>query len=160
MLRCVVSPSGDSPGVFRDSAANVPVERRALGTRAVHLVRQGVYTRRIDPPIVEIEQGADRDGKIKRFVRPARGARDVQIGVRDLRRLVIHLVDESKQRLVLFVESRRLQIGQDRVDQHGVTQEFRRNCGVGFQSKRAVIALRCIRRDELAYPGTERRRPA
>ena len=111
---------------------------------------------RVDPPVVKIEQGADRNGEIKGFVRPSLGARDVQIDGRDRRRLVIHLVDESEERLVLFVEARGLQIGEDRVDQRRIAQEFRRNCGVGLQSKFAVIALRRKRGDQLAYPGTER----
>ena len=151
-----VRPLPPVPNFDLGLAANVSVERRALATLAVRFIRQGVHTRRIDPSIVEIEQGADRDREVERFVRPARRARDVQIGVRDLRRLVIHLVDESKERLVLFVEARRLQIGQNRVDQRRIAQKFRRNCGVGLHSKRAVIALRRIRGDELAYPGTER----
>ena len=136
------------------------MERRALATLAVRFVRQRVHTRGIDPPIEKIEQGADRDGEIQRVVRPARGARDVQVGGCDPRRLAIHLVDESKQRLVRFVETRRLQVGQDRVDQRGIAEQLRRNCGVGLQSKRAVIALRRKRSDELAEPWTERCRSA
>ena len=132
------------------------MERRALATLAVRFVRQRVHTRRIDPPIEEIEQGTDRDGEIQRVVRPARGARDVQVGGCDRRRLAIHLVDESKQHLVPFVETRRLQVGQDGVDKRGIAEELRRNCGVGLQSKRAVIALRRKRGDELAEPWTER----
>lgn len=54
---------------------------------------------------------------------------------------MIHLIDESEQRLVPVVESRRLDIAEYTGDQVGIGQQFRRNCGVGFQSKRAVVLL-------------------
>jgi hypothetical protein len=95
----------------------------------------------VNPAIEEIEHRADRYREIERFVGPARCAHEVEIVVRDCRRLMIHLVNESKQRLVRFIECRRLEIGQDGVDQCRVAKKFRRNCGVGLQSKWAVVAL-------------------
>ena len=35
-------------------------------------------------------------------------------------------------------------------------QQFRRNCGVGLQSKRTIVAVRGVRGDQLADPGAER----
>ena len=104
-------------------------------------VRHRVHAGRVDPAVVEIEQRADGDREVERLVRPSRDPGSLEIDICNPRRIVIHLVDESKQRLVLLVEGRRLVVGEDRIDESGVSQELRRNCGVGFQSKRTVIAL-------------------
>jgi hypothetical protein len=73
---------------------------------------------------------------------------------------VIHLVDESKQRLVLLVEKGRFVVGEDGIDERRVAQKFRRNCGVRLQSKGTMIALRRIGGNQLAQTGAERRRTA
>ena len=114
----------------------------------------------VDPPVVEIEQRAHRDGKVQRFVGPAGGASSVEIGLGDRRRVVVHRIHESKQRLVLVVERRRFEVGQDAFNERGVSKQFRRNCGVGLQSKRTLVSLGGVRCDELTQPWTERRRPA
>src|SRR5687767_13106299 len=41
------------------------------------------------------------------------------------------------------------------MDEGGIPQQLRRNCGVGLQSKRAVIALRRVRGNELAQAWAE-----
>jgi hypothetical protein len=69
-------------------------------------VGQGMDAGRINPPVVEIEERADGDREVQRFVCPASRARHVEIGGRDPRRIVIDLVDEPEQRLVLLVERR------------------------------------------------------
>ena len=117
------------------------MDRRSLRALTVRFVGHRVHTRRIDPAIVEIEQRADGDREIQCFVCPACRAGDFEITLDDFRRIVIDLVDESKQCLVLFVERRRFVVNQDRIDQRGIPEELRRNCGVGLQSKRAVVAL-------------------
>jgi hypothetical protein len=73
---------------------------------------------------------------------------------------MVYLADEPKQRLVLFVEPGRLDIGQHRFDERRVTKQLRRNCGVRFQSKRAMVTLRRVCRDQFADPRTQRCRPA
>jgi len=73
---------------------------------------------------------------------------------------VIHLVDEAEERLVSIVERRCLDVAEDAGDEVGIAEQFRRNCGVGLDSKRTEIALRRIRGDQLAQSGTERRRAA
>lgn len=115
---------------------------------------------RINPPVVEVEQRAHRDREIQRFVRPTGGADDIEISIGDRRRRMVHFVDESKQRLVPFVEARRLDVGQDRFDEGRVTEQLRRNCGVGFQSKGAVVALRRVCRNQFTESRTQRRGPA
>jgi hypothetical protein len=73
---------------------------------------------------------------------------------------VVHRIHESKERFVLVVERRRFEIGQDAFNERGVPKQFRRNCGVGLQSKRTLVSLGGVSRDELTQPWTERRRPA
>jgi hypothetical protein len=73
---------------------------------------------------------------------------------------VVHRIDEAKERLVLVVERRRFEIGQDAFNERGVPEQFRRNCGVGLQSKGTLVALGRVRRNQLTQPWTERRRPA
>ena len=97
----------------------------------------------VDPPVVEVEQGAHGDREIELFVRPCPPrAPTWNIGVADRRRRVVDLLDETKQRLVPFVEDRTTR---DRPVTDStrcrVAEQFRRNCGVGFQSKRTIVAL-------------------
>lgn len=94
------------------------------------LVGQRMDTCRVNPPVVEVEQRADCYREIKRFVGPTGGAHGLEICLRDRGRRVVHLVDEAKQRLVLFVEPGRLEIRQHRFDEPGVAKQLRRNCGV------------------------------
>jgi hypothetical protein len=61
---------------------------------------------------------------------------------------------------VLVIERRRFDVGQDAFNERGVSKQFRRNCGVGLQSKRTLVPLGGVRGDELTQPWTERRRPA
>jgi hypothetical protein len=73
---------------------------------------------------------------------------------------VIHLVDESKQRFVPIVERRGLDTFEDTADERFVAKQFRRDRGVGLDSKRTIVPLRGIRGDELPYAWRERRRAA
>ena len=133
------------------------MHRRPLRALAMRLVGHRVHTGRVDPAIVEIEERADGNREVERLVGPARGASGIEIAFGNLRRLVIHLVDESKQRLVLFVEDRRFVVGQDGIDEGRIVQKFRRNCGVSLQSKGAMIAPRRVGGNQFAQAGAERR---
>jgi len=57
---------------------------------------------------------------------------------------------------VAFVEPGRLDIRQHRLNEAGVAEQFRRNCGVRFQSKRTIVAFRRIRGNQLSQPRAER----
>ena len=133
------------------------MHRRPLRALAMGLVGHRVHTGRVDPAVEEVEERADGDREVERLVCPARRASGLQIAFGNLRRLVIDLIDESKERLVLFVEKRRFVVGQDGIDEGGIPQKFRRNCGVGLQSKGTVIALRGVGGNQLAQAGAERR---
>jgi hypothetical protein len=43
---------------------------------------------------------------------------------------MVHLVDQTKQRLVPFVETGRLDVRQHRFNECSVAEQLRRNCGV------------------------------
>ena len=89
-----------------------------------------MHASRVDPPIVEVEQGASRDDEVQRFVGPARCPNSIEIRLSDRRRALVHLVYESKQRLVPLIELRGFQIDQDALDERSVAKQFRCNCSV------------------------------
>jgi len=119
-----------------------------------------VHAGGVDPSVVEVEQRAHRDGKVQCLVGPAGGASPVEIGLGNRGRVVVDRVDEAKERFVLVVERRRFEIGQDAFNERGISKQFRRNCGVGLQSKGTLVPLGGVGRDQLTQPWAERRRPA
>jgi hypothetical protein len=114
---------------------------RALAADPMRLIGERVDAGGVDPPIVEIEQRAHSDGEVQLLIAPSTLANVVQVGVDDGRRLVIYLVYEPEQRLVSFVETRRFDIPKHVMDEFVITKQFRRNCGVRLESKRAVVLL-------------------
>jgi hypothetical protein len=107
----------------------------------VLFIGKRVDARRIDPAVVEIEQSADRDGVVDDLVIPTHSIKGLHVGGRDGRRLAIDLVDESKQRFLFFTQARSFEIAQDARNQVLIAQQFRRNCGVGLESKRTIVAV-------------------
>ena len=132
------------------SAAHVAKLGGALGPLLVGIVGDRRNAGSINPPVVEVEQRANGYGEIEFFVCPAGRARNVEIGGSDRWRCMVHLVDETKQRLMPFVETGRLDIGQHRFNEGRVAEQLRRNCGVRFYSKRAMVTLRRVCRNQLA----------
>jgi len=87
------------------------MHRRAFRAGAVRFVAHSVNAAGIDPPIVEIEKRADREGVVDGLVAEAHG---VQSG--DIRRtngdgVLVHFANKTEQRLVGLVKLRRFQIG-------------------------------------------------
>ena len=80
----------------------------AFPAYAVRFIRKRMYAAGIDPPIIEIEQGADRDRQIDGIVIPTGGVKWLHIFRRNSRRVVIHLMHETKQSFMLFVQPRGL----------------------------------------------------
>jgi hypothetical protein len=114
---------------------------RALAAGTMRLIGERVDAGGVDPSIVEIEQRAHSDGEVQLLIAPPALANVIQIGFEDGRRLVIYLVDEPEQRLVPLVETRRFDIPKHVMDEFVITKQFRRNCGVRLESKRAVVLL-------------------
>ena len=113
----------------------------SLSAYLVGLFGQRMDTAGIDPAIVKIEQRAHGDGEIDRLVIPSQCAQRNHVVGGNSRRIVVHFVHKSKQRFVLFIERGSFQIPQRSPDQLFTLQQFRRNCGVGFQSKRTIVAV-------------------
>lgn len=107
----------------------------------------------IDPAVIEIKQGAHRDGAVNVRVRPAHIVKRLHIVCGNMNRVKIHFADESEEPLLFFVKRRIFQIAKNSPHKVFAAEQFRRNCGVRFQSKRAMIFVRGIRRDELADSG-------
>jgi hypothetical protein len=84
----------------------------------------------INPPIVEVEQRANRDNEVQDFVGPARCPNSIEITLSNRRRAGVHVVHESKQRLVPLIELRGFEIGQHTLDERRIAKEFRCNCSV------------------------------
>lgn len=97
--------------------AQVSLNSHSLSTRAVGFFGQRVNAAGIDPAIVEVEKRANGDGEVNCFVIPPGGAQRCHILGRDLLRFLVHLMDESEQGFVLFIQARCFQIAQNALDQ-------------------------------------------
>lgn len=134
---------------------DVPLGRQAM---ARHLIAEGRHvldSSRVAPAVVEIEQGADTDGVVERLVRPAGAAGFFDVFARDLVRGAIDFGEELEQRLFGVGDRRRRVVLQYSLDQRPVPQQFRRDRGVRADSKRALVAARGERRDQLALAGRQ-----
>jgi hypothetical protein len=109
-----------------------------------------MHAGRVDPAVIEIKQSADRDGAVNLRVGPAHVVKRLHVIGRDMNRVAIHFADEPEEPFLLFSERRILEIAEDTPHEIFASEQFRRNCGMRLQSKRAVILVRGIRRDELA----------
>ena len=111
-------------------SGRVPSRRQPFSGHVVHLGGHIVDARRIDPVVVELEEGANGDCIVERFVRPARGADAVSIGLGNCRRIVDHLLDEAVESAVLVRDRRRLDIVQNALDDIAIPVQLRRDRGV------------------------------
>ena len=140
------------------------VERRAyvtglcgaFSTHPMPSLAKRMHAGSVDPSVIEIEKRANRDGIVDRRVRPAGVVQRRDIGGADVNRVAIHLIDEAQQRLLGFGQRRRFEIFDDGQDQGFVPEQFRRNCGVGLQSKRAIVARGSVGSDEFPQAGADR----
>src|SRR5258708_39786075 len=90
--------------------ARVPMRGHPLSILPVRLVGERMHTARINPSIVEIEQGTHRDCIVNRFIGPAHIVQRPHIIRRDLWRTTIHPIDKPKQAFVFLVQLRALQV--------------------------------------------------
>ena len=81
--RCTANPRG--PVTLTGSTSRVAVDCRPLAALPVGLLRQGVDAGGIDPAVIEVEERADRDGEVDRFVGPSARANGHEVGRRDAR---------------------------------------------------------------------------
>ena len=129
--------------------------RGSLAARAMCCFAESVDAAGIDPAVIEVEQRADGDGVIDCRVGPAGFMQGRDIRRTDVHGIAVDFVYKSEESLFGLRERRGFQVFDDSLDQCLVSQQFRRNCGVGLQSKGAIIARRCEGGDEFAQAGSE-----
>jgi hypothetical protein len=139
---------------------DVAMSGSPLASLSMGVFRERMHSRGIHPPVVEVEQSAHGDGEKDGVIVPPRIVERLHILGGNPRRIVIHLVDESKQRLVLLVEGRAFQIAKNAPHQLFVAQQFRRNCGVRLQSEGTFVSIRSVGGNQLSHARAERRRTA
>jgi hypothetical protein len=72
---------------------------------------------------------------------------------RNVRRVVIHSVEEAPEHFLVVGNRRRFEIIEDRADEVFVAQQLRRDRGVRLRSKGAVVPLGGSGGDQLAEAG-------
>jgi len=120
----------------------------------------GFFTERvdaagIDPAVIEVKKGADGDGVVDGLVEPTGFLKRGDVRRTDVNRIAVDLVYKTQQGLLGLRERRRFQVFDNGFDQRLISQQFRRNCGVGFQSKGAIVARRGVGGDEFTQAGTD-----
>jgi len=128
------------------------VNGRAFGAHRMRFIAHGLNAAGIDPAIVKVEQGADGDGVVNDFVSVAGRMQEVDIGRADVHRFAIHFSHKPHERFFGLGEQRCFEIGEDAVDQLFTAEQFRRDRGVRFRSKRAVVQVRGVSGDQLTEP--------
>ena len=96
---------------------------------------------RIDPAIVEIEETAHQDSVVDRLVGETMLVKRADVFLGHGSAVAVHLFDVCQERFLRICNRRRPIIGENRVDDPAVAQQFRRNCGVAADSERAMIQL-------------------
>jgi hypothetical protein len=95
---------------------NVAVFFQPLARKLVGRLGHVVYARGVDPPVVKIEEGADRYRVVKLLVREPRPLRPLDVFARYLIRLPVDLLDKLEERFILLREARRAKVFEDRSD--------------------------------------------
>jgi hypothetical protein len=117
------------------------VDGGPFASLAVGRIGEGMHAGGVDPAVIEVEEGADGDGEIDGFIVPPRGVEGLHVFGGDARRILIDLGDEAEEGFVLVVERGRFEVAQDALDELFAAEQFRRNCGVRLDSKRAFVGI-------------------
>ena len=123
----------------------------------MRFVTHRVDTACVDPAIVEIEQRADRDCIIDRFVGEARFVEAFDVGGLNGHGIAIHFAHKAKQSFLGIGEQRGFHIREDACNQFRAAEQFRRDRGVSFGSKRAGVQLGRVGGNQLADARRKRR---
>lgn len=126
-------------GAPGDLLADIAVNRASLRAHAVSIRRHAVDAGRVDPAVVEVEQRADSNREIEFLIGPPRRSQLCRVVPGNRPGRGIHHVEECEEQFVLGVEPRGRRILNDARDELGIAEQFRRNCGVGVRSKRAIV---------------------
>ena len=105
--------------------------------RRGHIAHAG----RVDPVIVELEQRANSDRVVDRFIRPAGLTHSIDILLANRGRVLDHFLDERVERAILLREWRRLDVRQNALNQISIAQQLRRDRGVRANSEETLVEL-------------------
>ena len=100
-----------------------------------------MHAARVDPSIVEIEQSTYSDGVIDRFVRIAGLMESFDIRRLDGYGIGIYFTNKAEESFFRLAELRGIGVLKYAVDEFPAAQQFRRDRGVRFRSKRAPIQI-------------------
>jgi len=115
------------------------MDSRPFRSRAMRLVAHRMYATRVDPTVIEIEQGTHGNGVVNGLIRETRVVKGRDIGWAYGRGIFIDFADEPEEGLIRIRQLRRFEAGDNAIHQCLILQQFRRDRGVSFCSKRAVV---------------------
>ncbi len=124
--------------------ADVAVDGGSFAAFAVGFLGHGVDAGGVDPTVIEIEEGADGDGVVYGVVGPTYFVKGLHVVGAHGGGIVVDLPDEAQQGFLFLGESGGFQVAEYALDQLFTAQQFSRNCGVGLQSKGAIVLVRSI----------------
>ena len=119
----------------------ITVYGATFAPNAVRFIAHGVNAGCVNPAIVEVEQGANGYGVPDLFVRVTEFVQLSDIGRSDRVRQAVDLLDEVQQGFLVIGKRRAVEIGENARDEFLAAQQFRRDRGVRFRSKRALIQV-------------------
>jgi len=122
----------------------------------MRFIAHGMHPARVDPPVIEVKKRANRQRVIDGFVCVAVGVQGFYIARPDGDRVLIDLADKPQECFLSVRQRSSFNILQDALDQIFTTQKFRRDRGVGFRSKRAVIEMGSVGGNQLTKSGCKR----
>jgi hypothetical protein len=103
------------------------------------LLRHGLHAVGVDPAVVEIEQTADHDGIVDCFVGPAGLVQALDVGLLDLGAVGVDLLEVTEQFFFGIGDRRSAVVFEHGIDMGPITQQFCRDRGMAFDSKRTVV---------------------
>lgn len=111
-------------------ARSVALRRQTMPGHFVCHRGHVAHSGRVDPVVVELEQRANGDRVIERFIRPAGLSRAIDILLANGSRVANHFLDERVERAILVREGRRPDVVQNTLDELPIAQQLRRDRGV------------------------------
>ncbi len=112
---------------------------RSLCARRMGGVAHRVYTACVYPAVVKVEQRTNSNGIVDRLICVAFRMKSFNVLRLNGMRLMIHLANESQQGFLRFRHQSGIQIGKYAINNFFAAEQFRRDRGVRFRSKRALV---------------------
>jgi hypothetical protein len=133
--------------------ARVAMDGRSLGAGGMCGIAHRAHAARVDPTVVKVEQRANGDGVIDRLVCIAFRMQSFDVLRLNGVRFIIYLSNKPHQGLFRFRQHGGFEIGKDARNEFFAAEQFRRDRGVRLRSKRTLIQMGSIGRDQLPKTG-------